>query len=158
MRCCDVLLIAVSFQCVVEPREHFVGAVLLVNMVFVQGIHSVESNNHEVVTEMVSVVATGHPVGVDSFISGHRFVCRHGSEHNVPQVLIIFGGEFGFGRLVVIEHVIVSDDGQEKSIWEVMDDLEGDSLNQLLQGLPIYLRNRSADFCSDIMLAQVTQK
>ena len=103
------LHVRVGIQRVVEPVEHEFGPVFDLHTIVSERVDSIQRDEHQIVCQLVSVVASSHPsvhhglVGVDGCVSTHIF------EEDVLQLSIVLSLILQFRRHVVVVAVVVAD-------------------------------------------------
>ena len=103
----------------------------MILIVLIERIHAVDINQHRIITEFICIVATIHECRFDCVISKNGRICRNFFEVYFPEISVILVFFITFRCLVMVNNIVVSDDGQDRNVRECLNY----SLNRLLHSV-----------------------
>lgn len=115
------LHIWVGIQRVVEPVKHKLGSVFDLHAIASERVDTIQRDEHQIVCQLVSVVASSHPSVHHGLVRVDGRVCSHIFEKDVLELSIVLGLILHFRRHVVIVAVVVADSWQDWGVGEVLN-------------------------------------
>lgn len=136
VRLCEKVSLWVVLEDLLNPVDLGYGH-FFVGKILIERIHTVQRNHHCVITELVYIVATFKPSLLNGFICSNRSIGWHLEEQDLPQISIVPEFVFSSRGLVMVDDIVVAEDGQDRNIWEGLDNGFHSFLHGVLHQRPI---------------------
>ena len=130
------MLVSVALKNSLNPIDHGCSHIG-VSEILIEWVHAVQRDDHRVITQLVNVVSTSHPCGFDCLVSYDMFISWDSFEQDFPEFLVIICLVCSQGCLVMVDNIIIAEDGQDRYIWEGCDDGCDCFLHRILHLFPV---------------------
>lgn len=102
------MLAGIRLQYLLQPGEHQLGAVSLLNRVLLKRVHPIKRNKHDVTGQVNSIVAALHKTVLHVLIIQQCCVGWYLLEPITPKVTVVLSSIFGCGSTVVVISIVVT--------------------------------------------------